>query len=77
MTNEEKLITLRSEIIYHRRKAEQLRKRAAAQDAIADAKVKEAAALGTPALPAVENPVADGKTYPELARTAAYPPWKA
>lgn len=76
MTTEEKLSTLSSEIAYHRRKAESLRKRAAAQDAIADAKVKEAAALGTPELPTVENPVADDKVYPQLARTAAYPPWK-
>lgn len=51
MNTEEQLDRLRDEIIDHRKKAESLRKRAGAQDAIADAKVKECAALGTSDLP--------------------------
>lgn len=48
---EEKLTRLKSEIEYHRKKAESLRRRAAAQDVIADRKVKIAAELGTGDLP--------------------------
>jgi hypothetical protein len=55
MTTEERLITLQSEIHYHRRKAESFRKRADAQDRIADGKVKLAAELGTGDLPLLEQ----------------------
>lgn len=52
MTNtEQQLNRLREEIQYHRRKAASLRKRAEAQDRIADDKVKIAAELGTGTLP--------------------------
>lgn len=69
---EQQLNCLREEIQYHRRKAESLRKRAEAQDRIADGKVKIAAELGTPLLPEVDNPSPDG--YPKLASKSAYPP---
>lgn len=51
MTTEEQLEILSQEIAYHRKKAASLRKRAEAQDRIADDKVKIAAELGTGALP--------------------------
>lgn len=63
---EQQLNRLQEEIQYHRRKAESLRKRAEAQDRIADGKVKIAAALGTPALPTVKNAVEDDNVYPKL-----------
>lgn len=73
---EQQLNRLRDEIEYHRKKAASLRKRAEGQDRIADDKVKIAAELGTPQLPIVDNPVPADRNYPQLARTAAYPPCK-
>lgn len=52
---EQQLNRLRSEIEYHRKKAESLRKRAEGQDRIADDKVKLAAELGTLDLPLLDG----------------------
>lgn len=52
---EQQLNRLRDEIIYHRKKAESLRKRAEGQDRIADDKVKIAAELGTGDLPLLKG----------------------
>lgn len=60
MSTEEQLDILKQQIDYHRRKGVEYRKRAAAQDAIADAKVKEAAALGTPELPMINRTGMEG-----------------
>lgn len=51
MTTEEQLQELRAQIEYARKKAVSLRRRAEAQDRIADDKVKLAAELGTGELP--------------------------
>lgn len=48
---EQQLDRLHGEILYHRKKAESLRKRAEAQDRIADGKVRIARELGTGTLP--------------------------
>lgn len=55
---EQQLNRLREEIQYHRQKAESLRKRAEAQDRIADGKVKIATELGTLTLPLLEAALA-------------------
>lgn len=52
---EQQLNRLRDEILYHRKKADGYRKRAEAQDRIADGKVKIAAELGTGDLPLLKG----------------------
>lgn len=52
---EKQLRLLRSEIECHRKKAASYRKRAEAQDRIADGKVKMASALGTGDLPLLKG----------------------
>lgn len=47
MSTNEQLDALRQQILYHRKKAQEYRRRAALQDAMADEKVKLSAALGT------------------------------
>lgn len=59
MTTEQQLNRLRDEITYHRKKAESLRKRAEAQDRIADGKVRECAGLQTMELPIQAAPATD------------------
>jgi hypothetical protein len=68
ITIEEQLQELRAQILYARKKAESYRRRAETQDRLADEKVKLAAALGTPELPTVTNPIPEGRIYPDLAR---------
>lgn len=68
MTTEEQLTLLRGQIEHHRVKAKSLRRRAEMQDNLADAKVKECAALATPELTAFSNPLAENQRYPILGR---------